>query len=96
MPNAWLIQIGRGEHLVEQDLQDALSARTLGGATLDVFRTEPLPAEHRFWQDQRLVITPHIASDTAPQVVAQQMVTTAFALRDGKKLDFAIDRARGY
>ncbi len=81
-PGAWLVRIGRGEHLVEDELIQMLSRGYLGGASLDVFREEPLPADHPFWQDDRLRITPHIASDSLPGVVAGQVIETA--------------RARGY
>ncbi|WP_022706203.1 2-hydroxyacid dehydrogenase [Paracoccus zeaxanthinifaciens] len=95
-PGARLIQIGRGEHLVEADLTAALDAGHLSGATLDVFRTEPLPADHPFWADERLRITPHIASDSIPEVVADQIMRTARALRDGQTPDLLIDRSQGY
>ena len=93
---ARLIQIGRGEHLVEADLMAALDAGTLAGATLDVFRTEPLPGDHPFWSDPRLRITPHIASDSMPDIVAAQVVETARALRDGTPMRLAIARDQGY
>ncbi|MDO6788338.1 NAD(P)-dependent oxidoreductase [Cobetia marina] len=93
---AWLVQIGRGEHLVEADLEAALDAGQLAGATLDVFREEPLPSDHHWWQDSRLRITPHVASDSLPEVVAEQVVATARELRDGKPLSLAVDRQRGY
>ncbi|MEI4264012.1 NAD(P)-dependent oxidoreductase [Roseovarius sp. D0-M9] len=93
---SWLIQIGRGEHLVEDDLLAALDSGQLAGATLDVFHQEPLPADHPFWQDDRLRITPHIASDSVPSVVAEQIVTTARQLRDNAQLSLSIERARGY
>lgn len=93
---ARLIQIGRGEHLVESDLLAALASGRLAGATLDVFREEPLPADHPFWRDDRLRITPHVASDSLPRIVAAQVVETARALRDGQPLTYGIDRARGY
>lgn len=95
-PGAWLVQIGRGEHLVEDDLIQALSHGHLGGASLDVFREEPLPADHPFWQNERLRITPHIASDSLPEVVAGQVIETARALRDEAPLAMGVDRARGY
>ncbi|NIZ10944.1 NAD(P)-dependent oxidoreductase [Pseudooceanicola sp. HF7] len=95
-PGARLIQIGRGEHLVEGDLMAALDSGQLAGATLDVFRQEPLPADHTYWADARLRITPHVASDTLPDVVATQVIETARALRDGAPLAYGIDRARGY
>jgi glyoxylate/hydroxypyruvate reductase A len=93
---AWLIQIGRGEHLVEDDLLAALDNGQLSGATLDVFRHEPLPRDHRFWSDPRLRITPHIASMSQTEVVAEQVVETIRALRDDAPMQFCIDRAKGY
>ncbi|MFC0267418.1 NAD(P)-dependent oxidoreductase [Kushneria aurantia] len=93
---AWLVQIGRGEHLVEPDLLAALDEGTLSGATLDVFRQEPLPADHPFWRDSRLRITPHIASDSLPEVVARQVVEAARAVRDGGSHRLGISRQRGY
>ncbi len=95
-PGSWLIQIGRGEHLVEADLTRALDEGQLSGATLDVFRQEPLPADHPFWQDVRLRITPHIASDSMPEVVCEQILMTARELRDGRTLSLGVDRVRGY
>ncbi|MEL6520985.1 MAG: NAD(P)-dependent oxidoreductase [Pseudomonadota bacterium] len=95
-PGARLIQIGRGEHLVEADLLTALETGQLAGATLDVFRTEPLPPDHPFWTHPNLRITPHIASDSVPEVVAAQVIETARALRDGAPLRLAIARAQGY
>lgn len=95
-PGAWLIQIGRGEHLVEEDLIPALDAGQLAGATLDVVRQEPLAPDHPFWSYPRLRITPHVASDALPEVVAEQVLTTLRALRDGQPLDLAVDRGRGY
>ncbi|NVN55711.1 hydroxyacid dehydrogenase [bacterium Scap17] len=93
---AWLVQIGRGEHLVEADLEAALDSGQLAGATLDVFREEPLPPTHRWWHDARLRITPHVASDSLPEVVAEQVVATARELRDGLPLTLGVDRQRGY
>lgn len=95
-PGAWLIQIGRGQHMDEAAFDAALDAGQLSGATLDVFRTEPLPPSHPYWQDERLRITPHIASDTLPEVVAEQVIETVTALRDGGPMRLATDRSRGY
>ena len=74
----------------------ALDDGQLAGATLDVFREEPLPENHPFWQDSRLRITPHIASDSMPEVVGRQIVTTVRELRDGIPLSLGVERARGY
>lgn len=60
----FFINVGRGEHLVEQDLMELLNTEHLSGALLDVFRTEPLPSEHPFWAHPKIQITPHIASIT--------------------------------
>ncbi len=95
-PGAYLVQIGRGEHLVETDMMAALESGQLSGATLDVFRQEPLHADHPFWRDSRLRITPHIASDSMPEIVAAQVIKTARALRNGDASDLIIDRSRGY
>ena len=95
-PGSWLVQIGRGEHLAEADLMAALDSGQLAGATLDVFRQEPLPTDHPYWRDSRLRITPHIASDSIPSIVGAQILTTARELRDGLPLSFGVDRARGY
>jgi len=95
-PGAWLIQIGRGEHLHEDDLLHALESGRLAGASLDVFREEPLPADHPFWRDARLRITPHIASDSTPSVVAGQILASAQELLAGERPNLAINRFQGY
>ncbi len=95
-PGAAVINAGRGGHLVEADLLAALDAGRLSGATLDVFRTEPLPPDHPFWRHPRIRVTPHIASyvdpDSGARVVAQNIL--AFD-RDGTLPDIA-DPGRGY
>lgn len=93
---SWLIQIGRGEHLDEADFVAALNSGRLAGASLDVFRQEPLPDGHPFWTDKRLRITPHIASDSTPSIVREQVFTSAQELLDGAVPSLAIDRQRGY
>lgn len=95
-PGCWLIQIGRGEHLNEADFRDALDSGQLKGASLDVFTTEPLPSDHPFWSDPRIRITPHIASDTTPQIVREQALRSAREIAVGKPLSLAVDRGQGY
>ncbi|MFC0266457.1 2-hydroxyacid dehydrogenase [Kushneria aurantia] len=74
---AGLINAGRGEHLVEADLLDALASARLSHATLDVFRQEPLPADHPFWHHPQITVTPHIASmidaPTGSRLVAENI-----------------------
>ncbi|MBI2820638.1 MAG: D-2-hydroxyacid dehydrogenase, partial [Acidobacteria bacterium] len=60
-PGALLVNVGRGETLDEGALLEALAGGRVGGAGLDVFRQEPLPPEHPFWRDERILITPHVA-----------------------------------
>ncbi len=67
---AALISIGRGAHVVESDLLAALESGQIGGATLDVFRDEPLPPECPFWTHPRIILTPHVASMTIPDSAA--------------------------
>lgn len=57
----YLINVGRGQHLNESDMFQALDSGQLSGACLDTFETEPLPVDHPFWTHSRITITPHIA-----------------------------------
>lgn len=93
---ARIIQIGRGEHLVEADLLAALDSGQLAGATLDVFRTEPLPNDHPFWTDPRIRVTPHVASDSIPEIVTEQVLETARSLRNGEQPRLVVSRVNGY
>ena len=72
---AFIINVGRGEHIVEEDLMEALENEHLSAAWLDVFRTEPLPVDHPFWAHPKIQITPHTASvtriETAVLLVAE-------------------------
>jgi glyoxylate/hydroxypyruvate reductase A len=92
----YLIQVGRGEHLVEDDLLAALEGGQLSGAALDVFATEPLPQPHPFWHHPQITVTPHDASDVSINAVAATLAATADAIRAGQRPPYAIDRTRGY
>lgn len=92
----YLVQVGRGEHLVDEDLLVALESGQLDGAALDVFATEPLAAEHPFWSHPKIVITPHDACEARVEAVADTLIATADAIRIGQRPPFAIDRDRGY
>lgn len=93
---AHLINVGRGAHLVEADLIPALDAGHLGAATLDAFVQEPLPAEHAFWRDPRILVTPHIATRTQPAVIARQTRLNLERIRAGRAAEVAVDLQRGY
>ncbi|MEO1977212.1 MAG: NAD(P)-dependent oxidoreductase [Paracoccaceae bacterium] len=91
-----LIQMGRGEHLVEEDLMALIDEGHLAGASFDVLRQEPLPADHPYWQHPKLRITPHVASGATPHAVAAQLVQSVQELRDGQPLSFEVDPGTGY
>ena len=91
-----LINVGRGEHLVEADLLAALDTGQLGAATLDAFEQEPLPPDHRFWTHAGILVTPHIATRTDISVIAQQTLDNLTLLKQGVRPDTMVDRERGY
>ena len=93
---ASLINAGRGGHLVEEDLLAAIETGQLAGATLDVQRTEPMPADHPFWHHPAIRITPHIATLTSPEFCAAQVAENYRRLKAGQPLANAIDPARQY
>ncbi len=93
---AYLINVARGPHLVEEDLLAAVQEGQIGGATLDVFRTEPLPAEHPFWQEPRITITPHISALTLREDSIAQIAGKILALRAGQPIAGVVDLQRGY
>lgn len=93
---AFLINVARGEHLVEEDLLELLETGHLSGASLDVFRQEPLPAEHPFWSHPRISITPHIASITDPGSVVDQVLENYDRLQAAQPLQNIVSRTRGY
>jgi glyoxylate/hydroxypyruvate reductase A len=93
---AYLINIARGRHVVDEDLLSLLDSGHIAGATLDVFRTEPLPADHLYWRHPRVTVTPHIAGRTMLQDTVQQIVAKIKALQKGEPIEGVVDRARGY
>jgi glyoxylate/hydroxypyruvate reductase A len=93
---AWIINVARGEHLVDEDLIYALDSSILQGAWLDTFSEEPLPDKHPFWNRSNIIITPHIASITQPSEVAEQVVDNYKRALSGMDLNFAVDREKGY
>ena len=92
---AYLINVGRGDHLEETDLLTALD-QGLSGACLDVFKTEPLPGDHPFWQHPKILVTPHISSQTNPRSVAPQILSNLNRLRAGESLLNKVDIKKEY
>ncbi len=93
---AYVINCARGGHVVEDDLLAALDNGHIAGATLDVFRQEPLPPEHPFWRHPKVHITPHIAGMTNPRTAAPQVVENIRHLHNGQPLLNRVDQGRGY
>jgi glyoxylate/hydroxypyruvate reductase A len=95
-PGCYLINVGRGAHLEEDDVLEALQNGQLSGASLDVFTEEPLPQDHAFWDHKRIQITPHMASATDPFVVSEQIIANLERLQQGKAMINRIDQKREY
>ena len=95
-PGAFVINLGRGGVLNQDDLISALSAGQVGGAYLDVFEPEPLPFEHPLWTHPKVTITPHAASETRPASCIHQIIENVSRLKDGRALVNVVDRNRGY
>jgi glyoxylate/hydroxypyruvate reductase A len=93
---AYVINAARGEHLVEEDLLTALAGSRIAGACLDVFRQEPLPESHPFWNHPRVTVTPHIASLTYPKAVAPQIIENYRRVRSGQVPLHVVDVMKGY
>ncbi|MBY4896713.1 glyoxylate/hydroxypyruvate reductase A [Cupriavidus sp. AU9028] len=93
---AYLINVARGPHVVDEDLLAAVQQGQIAGATLDVFRKEPLPADHPFWQEPRITITPHIAALTLREDSIAQIADKIRALQAGRPIAGVVDLQRGY
>jgi phosphoglycerate dehydrogenase-like enzyme len=97
-PGAWLLNFGRGHLIKDDDLIAAVKVKKIAGAVLDVFRQEPLPAEHPFWTAEGIIVLPHIGG---PHPQRDRFVARLFAdnlgrFLDGKPLKEVVDRNTGY
>jgi len=95
-PGAYVINVARGAHLVDADLLALLDSGHLAGATLDVFRTEPLPADHPFWRHRRITVTPHTSARTLRDESIAQIAGKIRALGRGEPITGVVDPLRGY
>lgn len=97
-PGAWLINFGRGALIVDEDLIAAVKTKTIAGAVLDVFRQEPLPTTHPFWQTEGILVLPHIGGGHPQRslAVAEIFVDNARRFIAGEPLKAVVDRALGY
>ena len=94
--NAVIINPGRGTLIDEKVLLKSLDDGKLAHATLDVFRQEPLPADHPFWQHPKITVTPHIASETKPQTASQVIAANILRFEKGKPLLYQVNFETGY
>lgn len=96
MPGAYVINVARGAHLVDEDLLALIDEGHVAGATLDVFRTEPLPAGHPFWNNPRITLTPHTSARTLRDESIAQIAGKIAAMQRGEPVAGIVDAARGY
>jgi glyoxylate/hydroxypyruvate reductase len=93
---AYLINVARGAIVAEPDLLVLLKSGQIAGATLDVFRNEPLPQQHPFWQEPRITITPHIAALTLREESIRQIADKIHAIERGETVAGVVEPTRGY
>ena len=95
-PGGYVINVARGKHLVEEDLITLIDSGHLSGVMLDVFRTEPLPADHPFWRHPKITVTPHTSARTLREESIAQIVGKIQALQHGQPINGVVDSQRGY
>ena len=97
-PTAWLFNFGRGQLIKDEDLVAAMKAKKIAGAMLDVYRQEPLPAEHPFWGTEGIIVLPHIGGPhpERDKFVARLLVDNLERFLDGRPLREVVDREAGY
>ena len=95
-PGASLVNLARGAHVVDADLLAALDGDHLQHAVLDVFNTEPLPADHRYWRHPKVTVLPHVAAQTDARSAADIAAANVRRLRAGDVVQNLVDRTRGY
>jgi glyoxylate/hydroxypyruvate reductase len=95
-PGAHVVNVSRGELVVDADLIAALDSGHIAGAALDVFRAEPLPADHPFWHHPRVTVTPHVSAVTLIPESVKQVAAKIHRLERGETVTGRVDRNRGY
>lgn len=93
---AHVVNVGRGNVLVDADLLALLDEGHLSGATLDVFAEEPLPHDHPFWGRSDILVTPHVAAETERDPAVAQVADKLVAWSRGESVSGLVDRERGY
>lgn len=93
---AFIVNPGRGTLIDDATLLAAIESGQIGGATLDVFRTEPLPKDHPYWSNPKVTVTPHIAAFTRPDSACDVIAENMRRSETGEPLLYLVDRRRGY
>ena len=93
---AFVINPGRGPLIDDDALLEALDSGQIAHATLDVFRTEPLPKDHPYWAHDKVTVTPHIAAATRPEYAAPVIVENIRRGEAGEPFLHLVDRQSGY
>jgi len=93
---AHLVNVARGDIVVDADLVASLDDGHLASATLDVFHEEPLPRTHPFWHHPRITMTPHVSAVTLVDDSVAQIAAKIRRLEQGLPVTGAVDRERGY
>ena len=97
---AYVVNVGRGSAIDEDALVSALENGKLGGAALDVFKTEPLPADSPLWKVPNLLITPHVAGNLTLDYTLEKNVDMfcedLVNFLEGRSLKYVVDRKKGY
>ncbi|MEC4987907.1 MAG: glyoxylate/hydroxypyruvate reductase A [Oscillatoria sp. PMC 1068.18] len=93
---AYLVNVGRGKHLVEADLLSGLDSGQIAGAFLDCFWIEPLPKEHPFWFHPKIIVTPHVAAAGIPKDFVDQIREIIRKFQEGQPLKYLVDLNQGY
>jgi glyoxylate/hydroxypyruvate reductase A len=93
---AFVINCGRGGHVVDEDLLSALDSGHVAGATLDVFHVEPLSSSHPYWRHPRVTVIPHASSLTSARSGAPQMIENIRRVRAGEAPMNQVNRQAGY
>jgi glyoxylate/hydroxypyruvate reductase A len=91
-----MINAGRGKLQVEADIVASLDAGELAAATLDVFETEPLPADSPLWTHPKVTITPHNAADSEPEALCRYILRQIASHDAGGRLENVVDKTAGY
>lgn len=97
-PHSWLVNVGRGQHVVTDELAAALADDVIGGAALDVTDPEPLPPGHPLWKLPNCIITPHVANteDMAQPLLSARVTDNVRRFADGRPLVGVVDPDLGY